>query len=73
MPGRQFDHAGVILATWFEWRSSFRHFRSNRLWSRDPLEDLVKRQGSVFGPLWEDVEKIVINAQEKVDARQSDT
>lgn len=63
----------VILAAWCELRSGFRHFRSDRLWSCDILEDHFQGQGSVLRALWEESEKSVANTPEKVPARQSDT
>lgn len=63
----------VILAAWCELRGAFRHFRSDRLWSCDPLDDVFTGQGSVLRSLWEDAEKNVAKEQEKDATRQSDT
>ena len=47
----------VILAAWCEMRGGFRHFRSDRMWGCDPLEQFFTGEGDVLRKLWAEAEE----------------
>lgn len=42
----------VLLAAWCELRQSFRHFRADRIWACDVLDDHFKGQSAALRSLW---------------------
>ncbi len=46
----------VILAAWCEMRSAFRHFRTDRMWGCDVLEDDFAEQAATLHQLWSEQE-----------------
>ncbi|WP_075996526.1 helix-turn-helix transcriptional regulator [Salaquimonas pukyongi] len=42
----------VMLAAWCELRGAFRHFRTDRIWGCEPLEEHFTGQGSTLRRLW---------------------
>ena len=42
----------VMLAAWCELRGGFRHFRTDRIWACEPLEEYFTGQGNALRKLW---------------------
>ncbi|MEL7115089.1 MAG: YafY family protein [Pseudomonadota bacterium] len=47
----------VMLAAWCEMRSGFRHFRTDRIWACDMLDDHFHGQSAVLREMWQDKER----------------
>ena len=47
----------VMLAAWCELRAGIRHFRTDRIYSCDVLDDTFTGQGDTLRDLWEDKER----------------
>lgn len=46
-----------LIAAWCEMRSGFRHFRSDRIWACDMLDDRFDDQAKALRNLWQEREK----------------
>lgn len=45
-----------LLAAWCEMRGSFRHFRTDRIWNAEMLEDTFTCQGGILRQIWAEQE-----------------
>ena len=50
----------VMIAAWCELRSGFRHFRTDRIWGCDVLEEDFRDQALMLHALWSEQEKTLV-------------
>ncbi len=53
----------VVLAAWCELRGGFRHFRTDRMWDAQMLEDTFSCQGMALRSLWRQQDRTALDAR----------
>ncbi len=54
----------VLLAAWCELRQSFRHFRADRIWAAEPLDEHFTGQSETLRALWMEQNRFEDRAQD---------